>query len=59
MKIEQTVHLEKDQQHSFSEFHVTRKSEQIRFKSTDKIKPEKTTFNDLRGLSWIILEEYD
>ena len=58
MKTEQTIHLEKIQQHSFSEFQVARKSGQAGLKSTDKIKPEKTTFNDLRGLSWIILEEY-
>ena len=58
MKTEQTIHLEKNQQHSFSEFQVARKSEQVELKSTDKIKSEKTTFNDLRGLSWIILEEY-
>ena len=58
MKTEQTIHLEKNQQDSFSEFQVARKSAKARLKSTDKIQLEKTVFNDLRGLSWIIVEEY-
>ena len=58
MKAEQAIHLEENQQHSFSEFQVARKSVKVGLKSIDKIQPEKLTLNDLRGLSWIILEEY-
>ena len=36
MKTEKTIHLEKIQQHSFSEFQVARKSEQVGSKSTEK-----------------------
>lgn len=46
MKTEQTIHLEKNQQYSFSEFQVARKSVETGLKSTDKVKPEKTAFND-------------
>ena len=59
MKTEQIFHLEQNHQQISSEIQVARNSEEVELKSTVEIKPQIAAFNDLRGLSWIILEEYN
>lgn len=55
MKTHQTFDFKKDWQNLPSEIQVARNS--VKTESMQKTRSKELTFNDLRGLSWIMLEE--